>query len=149
MEHTLSGRFDEDGFPCLDLLVLNKKEGRSERVKAIIDTGAAHCMIREDLARRLQLPELRIADYRHPVFGAMPIREYLMDLHFGGNGTNEGPVIEGVRAGTLVDLAYPASVILGVELLRHCSFEYNGRLQAFTLRLLPPTPPASDPAPAS
>lgn len=136
MEHTLSGRFDEDGFPCLDLQVLNKKGGRSERVKAIIDTGAAHCMIREDLARRLQLPELRVADYRHPVFGAMPIREYLMDLCFSGNGT--GPVIEGVRAGTLVDLAYPASVILGVELLRHCSFEYNGPLRSFTLCLNPP-----------
>ena len=133
MNQVIAGGFDEDGFPFITLQVLNKKGDQSLRVKAIIDTGAAHCMIREEVALKLQLPELRTADYRHPVFGPMPLKEYLMDLHFGDNGTNEGTIIEGVRAGTLVDPHYPAPLIIGVEVLRHCTFEYNGRNQTFTL----------------
>jgi hypothetical protein len=130
---TIAGKFDEDGFPYLELQVWNKKQNLFLPAKAIIDTGAAHCLVREELAAQLQLPELRVADYRHPVFGRMPIKEYIMDLCFEGNGQDGGAILEGIRAGTLVDPNYPAAVIIGVELLKHCTFSYNGREQTFTL----------------
>lgn len=133
MERTITGHFDEYGFPYLDLQVWNKQQNLYLPAKAIIDTGAAHCMVREEVAAQLQLPELRVADYRHPVFGSMPIKEYIMDLCFSSDGQGGGSIIEGVRAGTLVDPNYPAAVIIGVELLKYCSFSYNGREQTFTL----------------
>ncbi len=133
MERTIKGGFDEYGFPYLDLRVLNQKQQLSLTAKAIIDTGAAHCMIREELAQQLQLEELRIADYRHPIFGRMPLKEYLMDLGFENGSRDNGAIMEGIRAGTLLDPNYPASVIIGVEVLRHCRLEYDGPLQSFTI----------------
>lgn len=135
MDRIITGGFDEDGFPYLNLQVLNKKKNTSFDAKAIIDTGAAHCLIREEIALRLQLEELRIADYWHPVFEKVPIKEYIMDLCLDGNSQNGGVIIEGIRAGTLIDPNYPASVIIGVELLRHCTFAYDGRNQSFTLSI--------------
>lgn len=135
MERIITGKFDEDAFPYLDLEVLNKQKGLSQQVKAIIDTGAAHCMIREELALQLQLEELRQADYRHPVFGKFLLKEYVMDLCLAGDSQNGGTVLEGIRAGTLLDTNYPASVIIGVEILKYCRFEYDGRSQTFTLSI--------------
>ena len=137
MDGIIPGNFDEDGFPYINLQVLNKKQQLAFRAKAIIDTGAAHCLIREELAMQLQLEELRIADYWHPIFGKIPIKEYLMDLGFEGSSQDDQTVIQGVRAGTLIDPNYPASVIIGVEVLRHCAFTYDGRNQAFSLNINP------------
>jgi hypothetical protein len=134
MDYTIEGSFDEYGFPYLDILVLNKAKDLSCNVKAIIDTGAAHCMVREDIAAQLHLEELRIADYRHPVFGKLPIKEYLMNLSFQDKTQNAQAAMDGIRAGTLLDTNYPAPVIIGVEVLRHCSFEYDGKKQ--TCRLI-------------
>jgi hypothetical protein len=135
MEQLIAGQFDEYGFPYLEILVGNKRENLFSKAKAIIDTGAAHCMIREDLALDLKLEELRIADYLHPVFGKMKIREFIMDLQLNSANDSEGAVIERVRAGTLVDLNYPASVIIGVELLKHCWFEYRGQEKTFKIAI--------------
>ena len=132
MEKMITGTFDEDAFPYLQLQVLNSKKDLAVTAKAIIDTGAAHCLVREELAQQLQLETLRVADYRHPVFGKMPLTEYLMDLRFDQNG-QQVATIEGVRAGTLVDPHYPASVIIGVEVLKYCTFTYDGRQRTFTL----------------
>jgi hypothetical protein len=137
MERRIPGSFDEWGFPFLEIQVWNKERNLFLPAKAIIDTGAAHCMIREELAVKLQLPELRVADYRHPVFGTMPLKEYIMDLRFDNNPQNDSAVMEGIRAGTLIDLNYPADVIIGVELLKYCSFSYNGREKTFTLTTYP------------
>ncbi|MBD0365610.1 MAG: hypothetical protein ICV53_05835 [Flavisolibacter sp.] len=135
MDRIIKGAFDEDGFPYLNLQVLNRNKNLSAPAKAIIDTGAAHCLVREEIAVQLELEELRVADYRHPVFGKMPIKEYIMDLCFEGDCQRDGLIVEGIRAGTLVDPYYPASVIIGVELLRHCTFTYDGRQQTFTLSI--------------
>ena len=135
MERIITGAFDEDAFPYLHLQVLNKKKDLSVTAKAIIDTGAAHCLVREEIALQLQLEELRVADYRHPVFGKMPIKEYIMDLCFEGNSQSGGVIVERIRAGTLIDPYYPASVIIGVEVLLHCKFEYDGRNQTFTISI--------------
>jgi len=132
MNKVVTGTFDEDAFPFLQLQVLNKKKGLAATVKAIIDTGAAHCLLREELARQLQLETLRVADYRHPVFGKMPLTEYLMDLQFDQDG-QQVATIEGIRAGTLVDPHYPATVIIGVEVLKYCTFTYAGRERTFSL----------------
>lgn len=81
----------------------------------------------------MNLPELCVADYRHPVFGIMPLKEYIMDLRFDGSPQSEAPVLEGIQDGTLINLNYPAGVIIGVELLKYCSFSYNGSCKTFTL----------------
>lgn len=133
MERSIAGHFDEHGFPYLDIQVWNKQRNTFLPAKAIIDTGAAHCMIREELALQLQLPELRVADYRHPIFGSMPLKEYIMDLRFDSDPQSEAPILEGIRAGTLIDLNYPAGVIIGVELLKYCSLSYNGPEKTFLL----------------
>jgi predicted aspartyl protease len=132
MDNHVSGIFDEDAFPFLQLQVLNRKKGLSVMTKAIIDTGAAHCLVREELAQQLQLETLREADYRHPLFGKMLLTEYLMDICFDQDG-EQIAIFEGVRAGTLIDPHYPASVIIGVEVLKHCLFSYNGHQRTFTL----------------
>ena len=131
----ITGSFDQDAFPFLNIGVMNKKKGLSALQKAIIDTGAAHCLIREDLARQLELETLRIADYRHPVFGKMKLMEYIMDIGFENNGQTIA-LIEGARAGTLVDPNYPAAIIIGVEVLKLCTFTYNGPDQTFILSFI-------------
>ena len=133
MEYTIEGSFDEYGFPYLEIEVFNKVKEVSCKVKAIIDTGAAHCMVREDIAIHLCLEELRTADYRHPVYGKMPVKEYLLDLKFPDKNQNTHAVLGSIRAGTLFDTNYPAPVIIGVEVLRHCRFEYDGKKQTFSL----------------
>ncbi|MEI6948928.1 hypothetical protein V9K67_17200 [Paraflavisolibacter sp. H34] len=130
MEQVIAGGFDEFGFPFLELQVRHQKKGLSADARAILDTGAAHCLVREEIAFKLGLEELREADYRHPVFGKLLLKEYLMDLGFGN-----GLVIEGIRAGTLLDPHYPADVVIGVEVLRHCRLSYDGPAQTFQLVL--------------
>jgi len=136
MDRKIAGNFDEYGFPYLNLKVCNKKKGLSVDAKAIIDTGGAHCLVQKAIAAQLQLEELRIADYRHPVFGKMPLQEYIMDLRLGDDSESGGATIEGIRAGTLIDPHYPAAVVIGVEVLQHCKLEYNGPDKTFTITLI-------------
>lgn len=133
MERIIKGSFDEYGFPYLNLQVCNQQQQVSVPAKAIIDTGGAHCLVREEIAIQLKLEELRVADYLHPVFGKMPLKEYIMDLCLTNNNENNETVIKGIRAGTLIDPNYPASVVIGVEVLRHCKFEYDGRNETFIM----------------
>ena len=135
MEKTIAGNFDEFGFPFLQIQVMNLPAELSVRVKAIVDTGAAHCLIREETAQQLKLEELRTADYRHPVFGRMPLKEYLMNVRLGESSDAEGRIIRNIRAGTLVDPHYPADVILGVELLQHLTIHYDGPKRSFYITL--------------
>ena len=117
MDKQVTGIFDEDAFPYLELTVCNRKKELSIQAKAIIDSGAAHCLIREEIAQQLQLEVLRKADYRHPLYGKMLLTEYLMDLRFDQKD-EQIAVFEGIRAGTLLDPHYPASVIIGVEVIK-------------------------------
>ena len=137
MVSIIKGGFDEYGFPFLSLEILNKKKDLGCSVIAIIDTGAAHCLIREEIAIKLELEELRVADYRHPVFGKLALKEYLMDLCFSDHQQMNKAVIEGIRAGTLADPHFPASIIIGVEVLRHCTLEYSGPDKTFLLNINP------------
>jgi hypothetical protein len=136
LERIIAGKFDEYDFPYLEVEVLNKAKGLSQPAKAIIDTGAAHCMIREELALQLQLEVLREADYRHPVFGKFLLKEYLVDLCLEGRTVNRSAVLEGIRVGTITDPNYPASLIIGVEVLQYCRLIYDGPNKTFSLTLI-------------
>ena len=128
MNQILKGEIDGlYGFPILDVLIFGEN-GRQVRAKAIVDTGAAHCCLQQDVIDGLEL-QLIIANgtMLHPIDGVIQQKYYKVYFELCDQAGFEMPVA------ILHSVDYPAAMILGVSFLKHCKFIYNHFEKTFEL----------------
>ncbi len=135
MDRVLTGNFDEYDFPYLTVGIAKQHTGNQIMTKAIIDTGAAHCLLQLDLIKALQLESFRNTKYLHPQNGWIDSKDYLVDLYIDIKNPNGAARIEDVRIGVIYDQGYPAGMIIGVEFLKNTCFSYNGHEKTFEMKV--------------
>lgn len=135
MDRVLTGNFDEYGFPYLTVGIAKQYTSNQIIAKAIIDTGAAHCLLQLDLIKALQLEPFRDTRYLHPQNGLLDSKDYFVDLYIDINNPNGAARIEDVKAGIIYDQGYPAGMIIGVEFLKNTCFSYNGHEKTFEMEV--------------
>jgi|SRR5688572_129877 len=136
MERTLSGTIDNDGFPYITVGLGLDQSVPPVVTKAIIDTGASRSLLRVDLIKELKLSVIATAQYNHPLYGRQTGNFYSADILFDlYNHTLGIALLKGVVFGELIAKDYPSAVILGVDFLRNCDFDYDGINKKFSLHL--------------
>jgi len=134
MERTPSGAIDNDGFPYITVGIgLNQSPPQAVST-AITDTGAARSLLRVDLIMELKLNVIATAQYNHPLYGRQTGNFYSADIFFDlYNHTLASASLKGAVFGELIAEDYPSAVILGVDFLRNCNFDYDGINKKFRL----------------
>ena len=135
MNRLLTGNFDDYGFPYLTVGIAKQHTCNQIITKAIIDTGAAHCLLQLDLIKALQLEPFRDTKYLHPQNGLLDSKDYFVDLYINTNNSDSAARIESVRVGVIYDQGYPAGMIIGVEFLKNTCFSYNGHEKTFEMKM--------------
>ena len=133
MERTINGNLDEFNFPFIGVGVSNPLTSKEMVIKSIIDTGAAHCLLQKEIIDELGLNKVSDSTIMHPVNGLLQSGNYLIDLILDIHNPIGSAKCLQVRVGTLDQLDYPAGMIIGVEFLQFCKFDYNGFDKTFTL----------------
>ena len=136
MNRTIKAEIDEYGFPFLIVELINPDNGKhSGSLKAIIDTGAAGCLIQQAVADKLGLTCIGHSELLNPRLGIIPSNNYMITLGIDLFGLEGSAEIEGLPVGTLDDPNYPAAMIIGMSFLKNCNFEYKGKEKSFILTI--------------
>lgn len=133
MDRLLTGTLDEYGFAFLTVVIKNGT--RNLEAKAIIDTGAAHCAIKKEFVDQLGLQAVSASTYSHVQFGEMRFGDYLVDILLDAANPAGGILIQSVKVTEFHNTDYPSDVLIGVDLLKHARFEYNGLARNFTMTI--------------
>ncbi len=134
MEKSIMGDNDVHGFPYINVGISKFGDDNIKiKLKAIIDTGAAHCLLKPSLISQLNLESFGTEEYIHPQNGIQKVGNFSINLFLDTENESGCALIQNVRVSQLDAESYPAEMIIGVELLRHCSFMYNGRENMFQL----------------
>jgi hypothetical protein len=133
MDRTIIGKIDEYGFAYIPVVIVSN--GVEMDAKAIIDTGAAYCIVQKELISQLNLQPFKPTVIHHPQFGEIQSNDYLIDMVVDFDNPNGGCLFKGLRVGELYDSNYPAAIILGVDFLKYFHFEYNGTDKTVTLKI--------------
>lgn len=124
MNRTILSETDLYNFPYINI-GLSDGDWVKVKAKAIIDTGAAYCLVHPELIKGLNLKAFRNATYIHPQIGAQPTGYYKVNMFF--DLESDTPVcISEVVCGEILVPDFPAEVIIGVNFLKYCAFRYDG-----------------------
>ena len=104
----------------LDVALRNPATGTERFCRAIIDTAAGPCLVRESLALELGLLPFGETLYQHPLQGRKPMPECRADLVLDSGHPKGEVLVLGLRFGIMADPEFPADAILGIELLHEC-----------------------------
>lgn len=132
MIRTIHGKLDEFGFAYLPVIIA-KEKGEETQAKAIIDTGAAHCALKKHLIEKLQLEAVSKSSYTHVQFGEMLFNDYFVNLILDAENPTGCIVVKSVKVTEFNSDDYPCDLLIGVDLLQHARFEYNGLEKNFTM----------------
>lgn len=133
MNRTIFGATDEFNFPYIDI-GLSNDAGVRVKAKAIIDTGAAHCLVQPELIQQLNLEPFQTSTYIHPQNGVQPTGYYKLSVFFD-LGSEEPICISNVVFGEIRTPNFPAGAIIGLNFLKYCSFRYDGKECKFEIDL--------------
>ncbi|MGB8194297.1 MAG: hypothetical protein WCF67_20365 [Chitinophagaceae bacterium] len=134
MERIITSSLDIDGFPFITVgCGRPNSEIYQFTVKAIIDTGAAYCLMQPPLIEKLGLTAFKHSKINHPVKGELLSSNYMTSLYIDLENPIGCAKVEGLRVGILHELSYPAGMIIGCEFLQYCRFNYDGPNKTFEL----------------
>ena len=137
MNTTVKGTMDEDFFPFLNVFVFDPETfDVCKDVKAIIDTGAEDCLVKNSFAKKLGLAVIDKQQELNPVDGITEAELYKVGLIVDTQNYMDTSKYAVLTMGTIEDEDYPADMILGGTFLRHCTFNYDGRNKAFELHVM-------------
>jgi predicted aspartyl protease len=125
-DFTIYGSIDSFGHPCVTVSLINFSGPASVSVKAIVDTGAYPCLIKPHIAESLNLNPTGEAEYNHPMGGLVKGNTYNLCLSIQTSDSKNPFILPNLSAGPLMIADYAADFIIGVSLLKHFQFEYNG-----------------------
>ena len=137
MNRIITGNLDNYLFAYIPVNLVSPINSKliAKNVKAIIDTGAAYCLIKSDLIDYLQLiSDSSDSNILHPIEGLQNVEKYFLDMQIDVENIDGVALIKNLRVGKLNADDYPADMIIGIELLRFCQFTYNAIEKTFELQ---------------
>ena len=127
-----NGKIDEFGFPFLIVDILNPKtEEVILNAKAIIDTGAAYSHIKKEVIRNLKLTSSKEVIVKHAVDGEVESGIFNINIIF-----NKKINVPNIDA-RLLHTDYPSDLIIGLDIIKYCNFQYNSKNKTFSFQLFP------------
>jgi predicted aspartyl protease len=138
MNRTIVGKIDEHGFAYINVNVVSPSNDTkiAYNAKAIIDTGAAYCLIKRDLIEFLNIePFKKDTNILHPIDGVQSAPNYYVNLMIDIDNNDGAALLQQLRVGIIHLEDYPSAMIIGVELLKYCKFTYNAKEGLFELNL--------------
>ena len=135
MNRTINSKLDSNNFPYIDVEIINPANDKFVRGKAIIDTGAAYCLLKQSLITYLELQHVDGTSYLHPQYGERQASNYRINLSFDLANVDGAAQLQMLRVSVIESEEYPAAMIIGVELLKLCQFNYDGINKTFQLTL--------------
>ncbi|WP_295653194.1 hypothetical protein [uncultured Mucilaginibacter sp.] len=135
MNLTISGSLDPDYFAYIDVFVFNTETYEvCKGIKAIIDTGAQDCLVKQSLAAKLGLQPVDRFKALNPEGGIVESDCYKIGLILDTENFMDTSKYAVLKMGTLEEEAFPADMILGGTFLRHCRFIYDGPGREFEVQ---------------
>jgi predicted aspartyl protease len=131
----ITGRLDQFNFPYIDVAIVNPDTEQYVTAKAIIDTGAHPCLLKPELITGLGLQHFRESKYYNPMSDLVTSNDYIINLIVDLHNSTGTFQFQNVRVGTIASPEYPAGMIIGIELLKHCNFTYKGKDGTFELHI--------------
>ena len=129
---------EKSGFPAIPVSIFNPKtKAGIQGVPAIIDTGSAHCLIQEVIVTRLGLEVIRMSSGTNPQYGKIEMKFYEIDLVIDIFNSEKGAaLLPKFTVGTINEPNYPTAMIIGIDFLNLCDFQFNGREKTFQIHLV-------------
>lgn len=132
MTRKFSGLIDEFGFPYLNVDIINPATNETIcDAKAIIDTGAAYSHMKQHVIDALSLTSSGQLTSKHLTDGDITSGIFEATIKF-----NKSIIIPPIKARVLHQEQYPSDLILGLDILKYCNFQYNCQ-HTFEFELFP------------
>jgi predicted aspartyl protease len=130
MGRKINGLTDEHGFFYIMSSVTNNGN-TVDNIKTIIDTGAANTHIHPELAKGLKLDIIDESISINPIKGEEVVKRYEIDILINKIR------IPSIRVKEFTALDYPCGIILGIDIIKHCDFQYEALTKTFSLTIFP------------
>lgn len=128
-----NGKLDEFGFPFLIVDLINPITKKTfSNAKAIIDTGAAYTHIKKNVIDDLELTSKEEESFKHLTDGTIKSPSFKINIFF-----NNSIIVPDVKVALLHLQEYPSDLIIGLDIIRHCDFQYNSVQKSFSFHLFP------------
>tara|TARA_R110001583_G_scaffold6249_5_gene32215 strand:- start:3749 stop:4174 length:426 start_codon:yes stop_codon:yes gene_type:complete len=127
------GQLDEFGFPFLLVDLINPITNKAiENAKAIIDTGAAYSCVKQNVIDALNINSAREITTKHVNDGNLKTGVFGLDIKF-----NRKIIVPNLETRILHLTEYPSDLIIGLDILKHCDFNYDSVHKTFSFHLFP------------
>lgn len=134
-KQTIKGELNESGLPEIYMYVKNASlDITSSPLSVIVDTGSGVSLIKTNIANSLKLEIIGKTKILRPVndgFGGN-MNKYNATLIIG-----EKLHISDVNIGELKQESYPCDLLLGMDIVKYCSFYYDPQNRSFELTFDP------------
>ena len=132
MDRIIKGKIDEYGFPYLETEIINPENGlQAFNVKTIIDTGSAYTLVKPELLNGIKITNsIGTTELLNPIRGENISNIFEIDLKINNFR------IPKIKARELKEHTYPCGILIGIDIIKYCNFEYNSKTNSFTLELM-------------
>tara|TARA_R110001592_G_scaffold362368_1_gene675962 strand:+ start:64 stop:507 length:444 start_codon:yes stop_codon:yes gene_type:complete len=127
------GELDVFGYPFIYVDLINTVTNeRIIKVKAIIDTGASGTHIKPEIIIALDLLSNGNTEIKHATDGNVKSGIFKLNIEF-----NNSTIVPDVTVFELTQPEYPSGMIIGLNILKHCNFNYDSVNKLFSFHLFP------------
>lgn len=131
MGNIFTGMLGQWDLPLIRVFVKNPVTKEMCEFDGVIDTGAADCLVNDDVIESLQINPFTIKNYAHPIDGIIPSKKFIVDISFIER--EKQTLFAHVEVGQILYRDYPAQVIIGTTLLQNAKFSYDGVNKTFQI----------------
>jgi hypothetical protein len=119
--------------PFMEVVITNPVTRFERNITAILDTGAAECLIQKHIAAELGIHPITSNEFNHPKYGNVKSVGYFMHITLlSEHGSCQ---LKNFPLGEFENESYPADVILGGTLLKSLKLIYDGPNNLFEVHI--------------
>lgn len=132
-ERNFYGEIDEFGFPYLIVGLVNPETNKSlHNLKAIIDTGAAYSHVKQTVIDDLGIHSVKEVTVNHLTDGNVKSGVFVVNIILNNNLK-----VSDMKMRILHQKDYPSELVIGLDILKHCNFQYDSVERLFSFHLYP------------
>jgi hypothetical protein len=132
MNKSIKGKIDKHGFAYINTEIINPNTDEyAFEVKTIIDTGSAYTLVKPELLNGINVTNsIKDDKLLHPTMGYVKSKTFKINLKINNI------IIPQIEVRELKDSNYPCGIIIGIDIIKHCDFQYNSKSKTFQIDLM-------------